>query len=105
MTLSTVAPDWAQKGAHIKASGVELSVRPDHAGEIVFQPFFSSTSPAEAKKAIAQAKVALADRKFRRQLHDAALRATKMLGKGDAKARARSAETQHLANNLERMGI
>jgi len=40
---SVVADDWVVKGCHIHVNGVELAVRPDHHGGIVFRKVFSST--------------------------------------------------------------
>jgi hypothetical protein len=41
-TPSVVADDWITKGCHIQVNGVELAVRPNHLGGIVFEPVFSS---------------------------------------------------------------
>ena len=49
---SVVADDWVVKGCHIHVGGVELAVRPDHTGGIVFRPVFSSTPKAEIAAAI-----------------------------------------------------
>jgi hypothetical protein len=40
---SVVADDWVVKGCHIHVNGVELAVRPDHHGRIVFRRVFAST--------------------------------------------------------------
>lgn len=41
---SVVAPDWIGKGCHIKVNGIELAVRPDHRGGVVFRSVFSRTA-------------------------------------------------------------
>jgi hypothetical protein len=49
---SVVADDWITKGCHIKVNGIELAVRPDHRGSIVFQSVFSTPSSAAVNEAI-----------------------------------------------------
>ena len=39
-TPSIVADDWIVKGFHIHVNGIELVVRPDHAGGVKFLPVF-----------------------------------------------------------------
>lgn len=53
---SVIAPDWIVKGFHLKIGGVELAVRPDHKGEVMFQPVFSSGDAAFVDQAIRIAK-------------------------------------------------
>jgi hypothetical protein len=43
---SVVADDWISKGCHIHVDGIELALRPDHQGGVVFSSVFSY--PAEA---------------------------------------------------------
>jgi hypothetical protein len=43
---SVVADDWITKGCHIHVDGIELALRPDHQGDVVFSSVFSY--PAEA---------------------------------------------------------
>lgn len=38
---SAVTYDWVTKGCHIKVDNVELSVRPDHRGGLIFVGVFS----------------------------------------------------------------
>jgi hypothetical protein len=52
-TPSVVADDWVTKGCHIKINGIELAVRPNHRGGIVFTPVFSSDVAADVQAAIA----------------------------------------------------
>ena len=42
---SVVADDWITKGCHIRVDGIELALRPDHRGGVVFSSVFSY--PAE----------------------------------------------------------
>jgi hypothetical protein len=53
---SVVADDWISKGCHIYVGEVELVLRPDHLGGVIFKPFFSSTSAADAQRAIKHAR-------------------------------------------------
>jgi hypothetical protein len=39
---SVVADDWIGKGCHIHVDGIELALRPDHLGGVVFSSVFSS---------------------------------------------------------------
>src|SRR6185503_19545535 len=49
---SVVADDWITKGFHLTIDGVELAVRPDHLGGVVFRRVFASTSPDMMRDAI-----------------------------------------------------
>lgn len=104
-TISTVAPDWGQKGAHIKVNGVEIAVRPAGGGNISLKPVFSSTDPAAFRAASKIATEALGDATFRGQLHSAAGRAIDLLRGGNSFERARAGELRHLQHTLTQMGI
>ena len=41
--ISAVSEDWVGKGCHVHVASVELALRPDHLGGIVFRPVFSTT--------------------------------------------------------------
>ena len=43
---SVVADDWITKGCHIHVDGIELALRPDHRGSVVFRAVFSSPDDA-----------------------------------------------------------
>jgi hypothetical protein len=43
---SVVADDWIVKGCHIHVDGIELAVRPDHRGGVVFRSVFSKPGDA-----------------------------------------------------------
>lgn len=60
-----IAPDLLVKGVHFNIGKVELKALPDNKGGVIFKPVFSSTSPAEAQKAIAEANTALESKAFR----------------------------------------
>lgn len=52
---SVVADDWISKGCHIKVDGIELALRPDHLGVVVFSTVFSSPPGGVAEAAIRRA--------------------------------------------------
>jgi hypothetical protein len=52
---SVVADDWISKGCHIHVDGIELAVRPDHLGGVVFFSVFSSPAVAAVETAIHRA--------------------------------------------------
>jgi hypothetical protein len=64
---SVVADDWITKGFHLKINGVELALRPDHLGGVVFRSVFTSEAPYAIRDAIRAA--------IRDCLHDADVRA------------------------------
>ena len=45
--ISAVSEDWVDKGCHVHVASVELALRPDHLGGIVFRSVFSSTDDWE----------------------------------------------------------
>jgi Pretoxin HINT domain/Pre-toxin TG len=97
--ISTVAPDWATKGAHIHIDGIELAVRPAQNGQIVFRSVFSGQSAREVESAAGTAARALDDVGFRQRLYNAAARAIQIVDGGKA------AELRFLMHALERMGL
>jgi hypothetical protein len=52
---SVVADDWISKGCHIKVNGIELAVRPDHLGGVVFGSVFSALPQLAVEEAIRMA--------------------------------------------------
>jgi RHS repeat-associated protein len=103
--ISTVSGDWGQKGAHIKIDGIEIKVKPGQDGAILFEPFFSSTSKADAKVAIKAAEIAIEDLGFRQRLYNANIRAIDLLKQGDQMSRGRAAELRFLMHALKKKGI
>jgi peptidoglycan hydrolase-like protein with peptidoglycan-binding domain len=103
--ISAVAPDWGQKGAHIKINDIELAVRPAGPG-IVFPPVFSrdvgTEDTAGAQRA---ANDAIHELGFRQRLYNACVRAIQLLRKGSQMDRARSGELRHLLRELEALGL
>lgn len=103
--ISAVAPDWGQKGAHIKINDVELAVRPVGPG-IVLPPVFSrdvgTEDTAGAQRA---ANDAIHELGFRQRLFNACVRAIQLLRKGSKMDRARSGELRHLLRELEALGL
>jgi hypothetical protein len=53
---SVVADDWITKGCHINVDGIELALRPDHNGGVVFRAVFSSPNTAAVNAAIRRAE-------------------------------------------------
>jgi hypothetical protein len=104
--ISTVSDDWATKGFHIHIEGVELVMRPDHLGRIVFKKFFRSTSDASASQAIRVARNLLDDPQWRTRFLAALDRgSTYLLGvEGELRslARGRTREFKFLRIALER---
>ena len=62
-----MAPDWVEKGFHIHIGAVELVLRPDHLGGVMFRGFFSATDPTDVTRAVRHARTVC--------LPDAAVRA------------------------------
>ncbi len=52
---SVVTDDWVVKGCHIHVDGVELAVRPNHLGGVMFKEVFSSTPEDILRMAIQRA--------------------------------------------------
>jgi hypothetical protein len=103
--ISKIAPDYVAKGVHIHVDGVELKVLPGAGGTVVFKPVFRSQE-AIAGSAIGEARRALADPSFRRELLATATRATEYLRQsGLPGAVAKSGETNFLRIALEKMGL
>ena len=107
--ISPVAPDWAQKGAHVKVGDIEIAVRPSGGG-IALKPVFSGDiSTAAARKAFDAAvravEEALEHVGFRQRLYNAVARAIELLAEGAELGRSRAGELRHLARELERMGL
>jgi RHS repeat-associated protein len=98
--ISAVAPDWAQKGAHIHIEGIELAVRPGRDGDIVFKSVFSSQNQKQVESAINIAEQALEDPGFRQRLYNAAGRAVVLM-----KNEARAAELRQLMHSLSKRGL
>ena len=109
VTISKVAEDWAEKGAHIHVQvgngEVELVVRPNGTGDgVVFDKFFSSTSDADAAKAIKIAQDAMSDPNFVAQLYDRVSKSVGyVLNYPASGGLGRSAELNFLAKTLANM--
>jgi hypothetical protein len=103
--ISAVAPDWAQKGAHIKINDIELAVRPAGPG-IALPPVFSRDVGTEDTAGAQRAATdAIHELGFRQRLFNACVRAIQLLHKGSDMARARAGELRHLLRELERLGL
>lgn len=49
---SVIADDWVVKGFHIHIGDIELVVRPDHRGRVLFRGFFTSDDPDDVDRAV-----------------------------------------------------
>ncbi len=104
---SVIADDWVVKGFHIHVGAIELVVRPDHTGRVVFRGFFSGDDPDDVDRAIRIAgRDCLPDPQVRdRWLRDAR-RAMSFLrtyrGELEARANGRLLEFRFLIRALER---
>jgi len=79
--VSAVSEDWVDKGCHIHINQIELAVRPDHSGGLIFRKVFSSTTDADFDVASKLALGLMAGSGFRQKLRDSIERAmTHMLG-------------------------
>ena len=104
---SVVADDWVVKGFHIHVSGVELVIRPDHKGKLMFKRFFSSTNVAVEAGAVRIAREeCLPDLQVRRgwlqALESATLYMLDYAGELESRANGRMVEFKFLRIALER---
>lgn len=104
---SVIADDWVVKGCHIHIGHVELVMRPNHCGEIVFRKVFASTPDSDAASAIRQAQeVCLPDPKvrarWRRDLERAMEYMRQYEGELEALANGRQLEFRFLIRALDR---
>ena len=105
--ISTIADDYVTKGLHIHVEGVELKVRPDHQGGIVFKKVFASTPDTEAGAAAQSAEKDLANHEQVECLYQAACRALEFVrgyeGALEQLAKGRAAEFSFLIRSLKKM--
>jgi hypothetical protein len=104
---SVVTEDWVKKGCHIHVNGVELVVRPNHLGGVVFRPWFTMTPSVRAAAAIKTAReICLPDKDMRRRwIRDIEHAALYILGYGgslQSLANGRLLEFKFLVLALER---
>jgi hypothetical protein len=107
--ISKVAPDWVTKGCHIHVAGIELALRPDQSGGIIFKKMFTATPEADADAAARQARAWLQEPANRRALYQSVFRAREFLatdfGLLTELACGRRAELTFLLAAIRRMGI
>jgi hypothetical protein len=105
--ISTISEDWVVKGFHLHYHDVELAMRPDHRGEIVFKKVFASTSDREAHPAITSADELLKDPHWRLRFQETIDRAKPFLmgveGKLRPLARGRLCEFHFLTIALDKL--
>jgi hypothetical protein len=73
--ISPVGDDWVKKGCHVHVGAVELALRPDHLGGIVFRSVFASTLEWEVDAVARLISGLLDDPVWRKQLEEAIERA------------------------------
>jgi len=104
--ISAVSEDWVGKGCHVHVSSVELALRPDHLGGIVFRPVFSTTDDWQLWVAARLVEAKLDDVLWRNKLKDTIERAMTHLmgvqGPNYDLARGRLFELRMLVRALER---
>ena len=105
---SVVADDWITKGFHITVNEVELGVRPDHRGTVVFVSIFSSVPKGRVDEAVRIARrECLADAAIRRQwlrrIDGAMVHLYSQIGSLRESARGRLAELNFLRIALTRI--
>ena len=104
--ISPVNDDWVIKGCHVHVGGVELVLRPDHLGGIVFRSPFSSALQWELDAAARLVTGMLDDPIWRGKLTETVERAmSHLMGvRGDLYdvARGRLGELRMLVCALER---
>jgi len=105
--ISAVTEDWVEKGCYIHIDRIELAVRPNHLGEVIFQKVFSSTTDANFDVAVRIARELLLDPEFRTKLRDSVDRAMGYLlgisGQKKPLARGRLREFRFLLIALDRL--
>lgn len=104
--IPAVSEDWVGKGCHVHAASVELALRPDHLGGIVFRRVFSSTDRFQLWVAEQLVKAKLDDVPWRNKLKGTIERAMTHLmgvqGQNYDLARGRLFELRMLVRALER---
>ncbi len=105
--ISAISDDWVGKGCHIHIDRVELAVRPNHLGGVIFERVFSSTRDADFEVAARIAHDLLGDAEFRSKLRDSIRRAMTYLlgttGRQRPLARGRLREFKFLLVALDRL--
>lgn len=106
---SVVADDWITKGCHIRVDGIEIAVRPNHVGQVIFIPVFSGQGRDIVDAAVRRAtKECLPDHNVREWWIKSIQRAKIHLisQRGDLRelANGRVAESHFLEIALQRLG-
>ena len=107
--ISKISEDWIVKGFHLHVYNIEVVMRQDHLGGIVFKKWFRSVSNEAARPAIDRARELLQDVYWRRLFHREASRAREYVGRTSTRledlAIGRAAEFTFLMAALRKMGI
>jgi hypothetical protein len=104
--ISPVGDDWVKKGCHVHVGAVELVLRPDHLGGIVFRSPFSSTLQWEIDAA-ARLVTSMLDNpiwrsKLKETIEKAMIHLMGVQGSAYVLARGRLFELRKLIRALER---
>lgn len=106
--ISAISDDWATKGCHVHVGSIEVALRPDHLGGIVFRSVFSGTDASDLDAAARLIEQRLADPEWRNGLSSTVQRAMKHImgieGALHARARGSLRELRMLVVALDRMG-
>jgi hypothetical protein len=107
--ISKISIDWVRKGFHLHVHGIEVVMRPDHEGGIVFKKWFRSDSDQDAHPAIKRAKELLHDIERRRVFYREARHARDFLshvtGKMGRNAQGKCVELTFLLAALRKLGL
>jgi hypothetical protein len=107
--ISKLSEDWIVKGFHIHVYDIELVMRPDYQGGIVFKKLFRSVSDEMARPAIERARELLQDVHWRRLFHREAMRGREYVRRTSTRleelATGRAAELTFILAALRKMGI
>lgn len=106
--ISKIGDDWIVKGFHLHVHDVELVMRPNHKGSIIFKKCFRSTPDREAQPAIGRASQLLTDitwhQRFYRELERARRFVQTSGGRLSDLANGRAAEFTFLLVALRKNG-
>lgn len=107
--ISKVAPDWAQKGAHVHFGKIELAIKPGANGSIVIKPVFSSQVNNAKKLASFNRignsflKLLKSNPKLRQELIQKTTKARDALKVGNKLERSTSGELNFLIKSLNKI--
>lgn len=105
--ISPISDDWVTKGFPIHVNEIELVMRPDHQGGIIFKRWFARDAERDAHPAIKIATGLLADEAWRDRFRDVLIKAQGFVvnerGAMQSLANGRALEFKFLIIALNRM--